>query len=320
MFLNKVIFSLVFFALIVTIKSDTPANCTYEDIRGTWVFHEGSRMNDKTVNCSAKIEIKSAFKFELNFPNIATDEDGNVGVWTIIYNQGFEVTINNRKYFAFSLYSQDGDNVTSYCMHTSWGWAHETGVNPRDWSCYVGAKLNTKSEEKPKYHKINKYKHKKLESLLENRMYKTNFDFIEEINSKQSSWKATSYDFLNDMKMSDLIKLAGGKKSKIFEKPTPSPVDELTFELASEMPESFDWRNVSGENYISPIRNQGNCGSCYAFASMGMNEARLRIKTANKQQNIFSPQDIVECSEYSQGCEGGFPYLIADFMVDVMKL
>lgn len=41
-----------------------------------------------------------------------------------------------------------------------------------------------------------------------------------------------------------------------------------------------------------------------------MNEARLRIKTLNSDQTIFSPQDIVECSEYSQGCDGGFPYLI----------
>ena len=62
---------------------------------------------------------------------------------------------------------------------------------------------------------------------------------------------------------------------------------------------------------MSPVRNQGSCGSCYAFSSMAMNEARLRIKTLNQQQKVFSTQDIVECAEYSQGCEGGFPYLIS---------
>lgn len=42
-----------------------------------------------------------------------------------------------------------------------------------------------------------------------------------------------------------------------------------------------------------------------------MHEARLRIKSNNTRKTIFSTQDIVECSDYSQGCNGGFPYLVA---------
>ncbi len=34
------------------IFAETPANCTYEDVRGLWIFSEGPRRNDKTVNCS----------------------------------------------------------------------------------------------------------------------------------------------------------------------------------------------------------------------------------------------------------------------------
>lgn len=71
------------------------------------------------------------------------------------------------------------------------------------------------------------------------------------------------------------------------------------------LPESFDWRNINGTNFVSPIRNQGSCGSCYAFASMALAEARFRVQTNNKQRPVFSTQDIVECSSYSQGCEGG---------------
>ena len=44
---------------------------------------------------------------------------------------------------------------------------------------------------------------------------------------------------------------------------------------------------------------------------MGMLEARVRLITNNTLQPVFSPQDVVSCSEYAQGCEGGFPYLIA---------
>ena len=45
----------------------------------------------------------------------------------------------------------------------------------------------------------------------------------------------------------------------------------------------------------------GSCGSCYSFASMAMLESRVRILTNNTLQPVFSPQDIVECSNYSQG-------------------
>lgn len=44
---------------------------------------------------------------------------------------------------------------------------------------------------------------------------------------------------------------------------------------------------------------------------MGMIEARLRVATKNQVRLNLSPQDIVSCSAYSQGCEGGFPYLVA---------
>lgn len=54
------------------------------------------------------------------------------------YIKGFEVVINGRKYFAFSYYRQDGQNVTSFCKHTFVGTAHDIGVDPKNWSCYVG--------------------------------------------------------------------------------------------------------------------------------------------------------------------------------------
>ncbi len=45
-------------------------------------------------------------QLQLLRPNVAVDQYGNRGHWTLIYNQGFEITVNQRVYFAFSSYSQ----------------------------------------------------------------------------------------------------------------------------------------------------------------------------------------------------------------------
>ena len=45
-------------------------------------------------------------------------------------------------------------------------------------------------------------------------------------------------------------------------------------------------------------------------------ESRLRILTNMSRQDIISPQDVVSCSEYSQGCDGGFPYLVGKYSED----
>ena len=84
-----------------------------------------------------------------------------------------------------------------------------------------------------------------------------------------------------------------------------SQVTEEDLLRAKSLPDEFDWRNVDGKNYVSPVRDQGDCGSCYAFGTLGMFEARVRILSNNTKTPVFSTQDIVSCSEYSQGCEGG---------------
>merc|ERR1711981_971610 len=83
--------------------------------------------------------------------------------------------------------------------------------------------------------------------------------------------------------------------------------------LGSSIPQNFDWVDL---NMTSPVKNQGSCGSCYAFASMGMFEARARVQTNGAWQPLFSEQDVVSCTNLAQGCSGGFPYLISKYGQD----
>ncbi|CAF0785378.1 unnamed protein product [Brachionus calyciflorus] len=307
MSLSKSLCAFILFTILSFVASDTPADCRYDDIRGEWTFYEGPRTFDKNYNCSAFANFTQKFKVNLLFPNTATDEDGNVGYWTMIYNQGFELVIGGRKYFAFSYFRQEGDNVTSFCKHTFVNSSHDVGVDPKNWSCFVGSKEDNPLYPTP-YAKSSTLKFSKINAHT---FYRKNLDFIESINRKQKSWKARHYDFMEKMTIGDLIRMSGGKKTIGFQKPKPTQVIPEIENMLKDLPDSFDWRNVSGINYVSPIRTQQTCGSCYAFASLAMHEARLRIYTNNSDQTIFSTQDIVECSRYSQGCDGGFPYLVA---------
>ena len=44
----------------------------------------------------------------------------------------------------------------------------------------------------------------------------------------------------------------------------------------SEIPQSYDLRNVNGVNFMGKVRDQGRCGSCYTVAFVTLIESRLR--------------------------------------------
>jgi len=282
--------------LLSNVVSDTPANCTYMDIQGNWVFSIGPNNNDRSLDCSTQFDTIRSLKVKLMYPDVAVDEFGNEGFWTIIYNQGFEVSVAGRKYFAFSKYVGE----KSFCHETMSGWTHN--LLGSDWACYSGKKdgpsivktLGRLYQDNTLYfsHKLNSE------------------ELVSSINSRQASWTAVKYPQFEDLSIIDYINMAGGPASAVHSRPKPAPVTAEHKDIMSKLPDNFDWRNVDGVNYVSPVRNQGGCGSCYAFASLAMSEARVRIMTNNTQQPVFAPQDIVECSEYSEGCSGGFPYLI----------
>ncbi|XP_075198809.1 procathepsin L-like [Anomaloglossus baeobatrachus] len=69
------------------------------------------------------------------------------------------------------------------------------------------------------------------------------------------------------------------------------------------IPESVDWRD---SNCVSPVQNQGDyCGSCWAFATVGVVESHYCIKA--KELVKMSEQQLVDCDGVNDGCCGGMP-------------
>ena len=108
-------------------KQDLPVHCLSSDIEGDWIIHMGDNNSDSDLKCGHNtpdhnldhydIEVEENFviKYEiilhLERPNTVysiINESNKIGKWTMIYDEGFEFTVNNNVFFAFSRYKKIG--------------------------------------------------------------------------------------------------------------------------------------------------------------------------------------------------------------------
>ncbi|XP_003743430.1 zingipain-1 [Galendromus occidentalis] len=89
-----------------------------------------------------------------------------------------------------------------------------------------------------------------------------------------------------------------------------------SLEVAPSLPESLDYRETG---IMTPVKSQGGCGSCYAFAATGALESYILRLSTNKNVDL-SEQDVVDCSyrkfmgnNMNGGCRGGHPTAVFDY-------
>jgi len=89
--------------------------------------------------------------------------------------------------------------------------------------------------------------------------------------------------------------------------PTPTPTPTIT--PTPGLPTRFDWRD---EGWFSPVRNQGACGSCWAFAAVGAVEGTYWVE--QKGETDLSEQNLVSNCYPPDDCSGGWPHSALEYI------
>ncbi|KAL6505466.1 hypothetical protein OROHE_022845 [Orobanche hederae] len=130
-------------------------------------------------------------------------------------------------------------------------------------------------------------------------VFKANVDHVHKVNQMGKPYRlklnkhadVTNQEFRNSYssKIKHHRTIRGGRTSTGF-----------MHEKAGDLPESVDWRK---QGAVTGIKNQGNCGSCWAFSTVVGVEGINKIKTGNLVS--LSEQELVDCEKDNEGCNGG---------------
>jgi len=119
--------------------------------------------------------------------------------------------------------------------------------------------------------------------------------------------RAAEYNAMDDLASYGMTSVSDRFPEEIMttlEIPTDLPVaPEPTPEEILTLPDSFDARQ---KGWIAGIRNQGQCGSCWAFSVAATMSANYAKKHGGSPP-ILSEQQLVDCSPSDHGCNGGWP-------------
>ncbi|CDW90523.1 cathepsin l [Stylonychia lemnae] len=135
--------------------------------------------------------------------------------------------------------------------------------------------------------------------------YKSNIAFINNHNSQNDGTSFTlGPNHLADYTHDEYKKMLGYKPRNKTGKEVYSTPN------LKDIPDSIDWREKGA---VNAVKDQGQCGSCWAFSTIASLESRYFIETGKLQS--LSEQQLVDCSKNgNEGCNGGDMGLAMDYI------
>nr|AAT48984.1 cathepsin B-like proteinase [Triatoma sordida] len=135
-------------------------------------------------------------------------------------------------------------------------------------------------------------------------------EFIDYINTLQTTWRA-GRNFAPNTPKKYLKSLAGVHKNANNAFTLPKRKVSLDVTIPDEFDARKQWPNCPS---ITDIRDQGSCGSCWAFGAVEAMSDRICIHSNGKLQVHLSAENLVSCCDScGYGCDGGFPASAWDY-------
>jgi len=146
-------------------------------------------------------------------------------------------------------------------------------------------------------------------------VYRSHIQFIEEHNRLNKGFTVAMNKF-GDLTNLEFAQMYNGLNVDASELVQSGNVH--THDGIHEMADAVDWRT---KGVVTPVKNQGQCGSCWAFSTTGSVEGAVAIQ--RKKLISLSEQNLVDCSGSfgNDGCDGGlmdqaFEYIISNKGLD----
>jgi len=140
-----------------------------------------------------------------------------------------------------------------------------------------------------------------VEKAMRKKVFQKRFQRIQSINSGNYTWRATVNQF-TDLTDEELIASTRGLDRSMYfaEIPMRESVQYVeSTEGNGKIVTEQDWRK---RGVITPVKNQGHCGSCWAFASTETLESTWALKTGILQE--LSEQFVLDCTPNPHSCGG----------------
>ncbi|KAJ7001921.1 hypothetical protein D5086_009416 [Populus alba] len=94
--------------------------------------------------------------------------------------------------------------------------------------------------------------------------------------------------------------------------PRKKSSEDFSYRDVVDLPKSIDWRKKGA---VTPVKNQGSCGSCWAFSTVAAVEGINQIVAGNLTS--LSEQQLIDCdTSFNNGCNGGLMDYAFEFIVN----